>query len=214
MKPIIFNTEMVRAILEGRKTMTRRVVSENVLDRYHKHVEYCDYAVSQGKPCYRRYEKQFFKDYARYAIGEIGDTLYVRETFAGTWTPADGKCGYVYKADGQPPDFPYWGHFWIPSFHMHKEAARLFLKVIDIRAERLQNITKQQAVAEGIGDLFLDNVACYNVKPISTESIAIKQFELLWNSTIKRHNLDKHGWHANPWVWVVEFKIEYFIPSM
>lgn len=138
-KPILFNTDMVRAILDGRKTVTRRVIPEHIIDKYYDYDEWCNCVMPSDIHCVRAYEKQFFIDYTRY---QKGDILYVRET----WKPA--KNGYFYKADWEKESIADITK-WRPSIHMPKEAARIFLKVTDVRVERLQDITEEQAVKEG-----------------------------------------------------------------
>lgn len=172
MKPILCNTEMVRAILEGLKTVTRRVVKPQhlrVLDSpYHKeHPETLDKVLLE-RLCEPPYQ--------------LGQTLYVRETWAA-WSRTYGFAPEIhYKADGET--LP--GVKWRPSIHMPREAARIFLRVTDVRVERVQDIDDDGVVAEGlnIGD----------------------PFDELWNRTIKPADRDLYGWDANPWVWVIEFE--------
>ena len=198
-KPIVFNkqigTEMVRAILDGRKDATRRIVKGFIPDDAvwgytaftPKGYISCRGTFADG------YGEKFFK-----LPCESGDTLYVRETWCGL--PANeaghmrGHTIYYYKADGElrPKG---WRGTWHPSIHMPKEAARIWLKVTDVRVERLQEITEVQAQAEGCNSGLLTG-AC----------TARGQFEDLWNSTVKKSNLDRYGWDANPWVWVIEFE--------
>lgn len=142
MKPILFSTPMVQAIIEGRKTQTRRVVKEKVVEEY---FDYDDWVSSVGKPegvsCTRMYEKEFFLNRCSY---QVGDILWVRETFC----PLSNRK-YLYKANHLPPaeiEFIKWK----PSIFMPKEACRLFLKVTDVRAERLHDISDEDARAEGV----------------------------------------------------------------
>lgn len=196
-KPILFNTEMVRATLDGRKTCTRRLVKPQpdekqkfpfgfVTDSTEKKevgcfgfgTNECGGSIQYVKPPYG------------YAPGDI---LYVRETWCDDrqFTHDSTPGRYFYKASES-------GNFkWKPSIHMPKEAARIFLKVTDVRVERLQNIT-----ADGIRNEGLSSAAvhCGDVE------IALKEWENLWNSTIKKSDLDRYGWGANPWVWVIEFE--------
>lgn len=204
-RPILFNTDMVRAILDGKKTETRRLVTK-------KFIIQPDQEINQnGKGRFELYnvtprcgipQNVFFKP-----PYQPEDILYVRETWG--WDPC-WDCGldtekngcpyehdriynqknreygcYCYKASLDDGDTPSVGT-WHPSIHMPKEAARIFLKVTDIRPERLQDIDDDGVVAEGlqIGDPFDD----------------------LWNSTIKKADQDRYGWDANPWVWVIEFE--------
>ena len=191
-KPILFNTQMVRAILDGRKTCTRRIVKPQPTAHY---------GVQCIKPPY-----------------QPGDILYVRETWCGWYLPLVGMH-YCYRAtepDGNKrPTSPEYDCdvekiSWHPSIHMPKEAARIWLKVTDVRVERLQNITPKGAENEGVGNLFYDDIG-YGEKNYGTEvdpeyGITKEQFAWLWESTIKKTDLDRYGWDANPWVWVIEFE--------
>ena len=191
-KPILFNTEMVRAILDGRKTCTRRIIKPQLTAHY---------GTQCVKPPY-----------------QPGDVLYVRETwgiYTESWLDADY---FIYKADypanaatytyqdGTICDLPRWH----PSIHMPKEAARIWLKVTNVRVERLQDITPKGAESEGVGNLFYDDIG-YGEKNYGTEvdpeyGIAKEQFAWLWDSTIKKSDLDRYGFNANPWVWVIWFE--------
>lgn len=208
MKPILFNTEMVKAILEGRKICTRRIIKnkyENAdidwfENKYGKRLVY----IQNDAPAPRKNPKGT-TTHSLVAMEEIkkpckvGDILYVRETWCDRWLPdgfLQGNDRYGYKADGIP-SYGYWGNenqckdnVWIPSIHMPKEAARIFLKVINVRAERLQDITEDQIKKEGIRKEF---------PPQAQDA-----FQELWDSTTKEYR-----WRLNPWVWVIEFeKIE------
>lgn len=229
-KPILFNTEMVRAILDGRKTCARRVIKPQPQSRL------CyTYAGSHkgciGKWTYpNRRAHEFWGE--EYKLPEnikdeelskqwnppyhTDDILYIRET----WTEECGK--YYYRADydsdyldpcetlssGYPASCR--NHLgcdgcmatstrihWHPSIHMPKEAARIWLKVTNVRVERLQKIT-----ADGIRNEGLSSAAVH----CGDMEIALKEWENLWNNTIKKSNLDRYGWDASPWVWVVEFE--------
>lgn len=198
-KPILFNkqigTEMVRAILDGRKDATRRIVKGFIPDDAvwgytaftPKGYISCRGTFADG------YGEKFFK-----LPCESGDTLYVRETWCGLPVNEAGHMRghtiYYYKADGElrPKG---WRGTWHPSIHMPKEAARIWLKVTDVRVERLQEITEVQAQAEGCNSGLLTG-AC----------TARGQFEDLWNSTVKKSDIDRYGWDANSYVWVIEFE--------
>ena len=132
-----------------------------------------------------------------------GDILYVRET----WKKAPN--GYYYYEDWQRDDIADVTK-WKPSIHMPKEAARIWLKVTNVRVERLQDITPKGAESEGVGNLFYDDIG-YGEKNYGTEvdpeyGIAKEQFAWLWESTIKKSDLDRYGWDANPYVWVISFE--------
>lgn len=206
--PILFNTEMVRAILDERKSCTRRLVKhdvEAVLNSpYHKeHPEVEDKQII-SKLCNPPYQP--------------GDILYIRETWA--WCPCwdcglnveETGCGheqeqkyngekkehgcYIYRASCADNEYPS-ADTWHPSIHMPKEAARIWLKVTDVRVERLQEIS-----IDGIRNEGLSSMAVH----AEDMEIAMEEWKNLWNSTIKKSDLDRYGWDANPWVWVIEFE--------
>ena len=185
-KPILFNTEMVRAILDGRKDATRRIVKGFIPDDAvwgytaftPKGYISCRGTFADG------YGEKFFK-----LPCEPGDILYVRET----WKKAPN--GYYYYEDWQRKDIADVTK-WKPSIHMPKEAARIWLKVTDVRVERLQEITSEQICREGV------EVEYPHVLNGEEKRYA---FSTLWNSTIKKSDLDRYGWDANPWVWIIEF---------
>lgn len=190
-KPILFNTEMVRAILDGRKTCTRRLVrflpGENP--------QWTGY-IRDGLMLYNgRNEPCIIK-----VPYQPGDTLYVRETWCGLPVNEAGHMRghtiYYYKADGElrPKG---WRGTWHPSIRMPKEAARIWLKVTDVRVERLQEITSEQICREGV------EVEYPHVLNGEEKRYA---FSRLWDSTIKKSDLDRYGWNASPWVWVIEFE--------
>ncbi len=202
MKPILFNTEMVRAILGGRKSCTRRIVKgfipNNAVWGYTaftpKGYISCRGTFADG------YGEKFFK-----LPCKLGDILYVRET----WKKAPN--GYYYYEDWQRNDIADVTK-WKPSIHMPKEAARIWLKVTDVRVERLQEITEEQACMEGTNPW---DEACYENNgwhptlsdPDSGgEPNMVDGFHKLWNSTIKKSDIDRYGWDANPWVQVIEFE--------
>lgn len=170
-KPMLFNTEMVWAILEGRKTVTRRVVKPQPESRP---VPMTKDSCWPGCFAVQGTEKVVRLPY------QPGDTLWVRETWA------EMPYGFVYRADEGEPDGWDCDDRWRPSIHMPREAARIFLRVIDVRVERLRDITATQAMSEGFTDW--------------------NDFVELWNCTIKSADRPTYGWEANPWVWVIEFE--------
>ena len=198
-KPILFNTEMVRAILDGRKSCTRRLIKHNVdailNSPYHKeHPEVEDKQII-SKLCQPPYQP--------------GDILYVRETW-GYPIDLNSDEQYVFRADEVAESgFKNDSNIWHPSIHMPKEAARIWLKVTDVRVERLQEITEEEAKAEGINEEWARSWwhPTYDDPDSGGYPRYRDTFALdLWNSTIKKSALDKYGWDANPWVWVVEFE--------
>ena len=223
-KPILFSTEMVQAILEGRKTQTRRIIkpqpdfnkawknlgfSENKFG-IKTELEIPDVDVTGNflgvsSPI----EIDGFKATGM-CIPNIpikihkGDILWVRETWQTAWNFYKKSCETIYKADGG-----YWIDDdvimkWKPSIYMPKEAARIFLEVTNVRVERLRDISEDDAIAEGIERVSIapfvhrfKNYLCNNKFIGPKES-----FKTLW---MKINGID--SWKANPWVWVYEFKI-------
>lgn len=187
-KPILFNTEMVRAILDRRKTCTRRVI---------KLPENMD-GIPVGKGGDSSNPLGFmYPGCIKRPQYQPGDILYVRET----WKKAPN--GYYYYEDWQRNDIADVTK-WKPSIHMPKEAARILLKVTDVRVERLQEITEEGAKKEGA----IDNRGFIHSPDNEYDSVhtAREHFAEIWDSTIKKSNLDRYGWDANPWVWVIEFE--------
>lgn len=190
-RPILFNGAMVRAILAGAKTQTRRVITAEWArcldlddpDDRTSALEQCPY----GKP---------------------GDRLWVRETWGG-----DSLCGYAYRADhpdwlrfhgdGEQPSGP-----WRPSIHMRREASRLTLEVVSVRVDRLQDISEEDAMAEGIVPMSSGDFPDYSVPIADWERVpdrcvtAVDSFRSLWDSI----NAKCAPWASNPFVWVIEFR--------
>lgn len=204
-KPILFNTDMVKAILDGRKTVTRRVVKPqpetNLLEWLQQKNE-------------------------RKIPYDVGDILYVRET----WTDR-GDSSYMYKADYRENEKFYRGGKevavkWKPSLFMPKEAARIFLRVTNVSVTRLQDMTDNDVAKEGVpGDIDypISSIYCpyckgeglvgtlhsgtlgYMEVECNHCDTRIKRFKNLWDFTIKQ-DIDKYGWSANPWAWIIEFE--------
>lgn len=170
---------MVRAILDGRKTVTRRLIKHDVdailNSPYHKeHPEVEDKQII-SKLCMPPYQP--------------GDILYVRETWR-EHSPGFPNL-FIYKANYKVCKVK-----WHPSIHMPKEAARIWLKVKDVHVERLQEIDDKGAYDEGAGE----KDVIYQIGG------RVCDFAKIWNSTIKKSDLDRYGWDANPLVWVIEFE--------
>lgn len=213
-KPILFNTEMVRAILDGRKDATRRIVKGFIPnDAVWGYTAFTPKGYISCRGTFADgYGEKFFK-----LPCEPGDILYVRETWGISNLDDERKMAYiVYRASEEQenegcrevhlPDEKFEKMYesmaesepeWHPSIHMPKEAARIWLKVTDVRVERLQDITADSIRNEGLSSLA---VHCGDME------IALKEWENLWNSTIKKSDIDRYGWGANPWVWVIEFE--------
>lgn len=180
--PILFNMKMVRAILDGRKSCTRRIIKPQPQGYFEVSEEPLYIYDTDGK------QGKITPPY------QPGDILYVRET----WKQAPN--GYYYYEDWQKDDIADVTK-WKPSIHMPKEAARIWLKVTDVRVERLQEITRLSVQKEGIE---VDPKECAGKFDFITELFLL--FQKLWDSTIKKSDLDSYGWDANPYVWVIEFE--------
>ena len=213
-KPILFNAEMVRAILGGRKSCTRRIIKQQPKGFFSA------FEVSE-EPLYI-YDTDGNQEKITPPY-QPGDILYVRETFA--WQPCwdcgmdceQGGCEheaerrlhdekkehgcYMYRAAYEDNEYPS-ADTWHPSIHMKKDIARIWLKVTDVRVERLQDITEVGIRKEGIE---VDPKECAGKFDFISELFLL--FQRLWNSTIKKSDLDRYGWNANPWVWVIEFEL-------
>lgn len=224
-RPIIFNSDMARAILEGRITQTRRVIKNwppkiNVLKTIrgisvikggkglvgkpgiHKSISNKHGALSINingqwlgvKPAEFEWVCPF---------GVPGDRLWVRETFTEVLTrPFDNDSGkVVYRADGwegSDPDYPV---KWKPSIHMPRKFSRITLEITDLRVERVQNISPEDILAEGVitrvpisQELSLQKIVEYSQE----------YFAELWDSINAKRG---YSWESNPWVWVVEFEV-------
>lgn len=181
MKPILFNTNMVKALLDGRKTVTRRVVKPQ--------------PIAEVRALYRKDDTDIWRSYGVDWWYEFrapfipGDILWVREAW-GTASDLLGSVpGPVYRADytgNELRELQEKHYRWHPSIHMPREAARIFLRVTGVRAERLQDIDDVGVLDEGleIGD----------------------PFDELWDRTLKPADRALYGWAANPWVWVIDFE--------
>lgn len=199
-KPILFNGEMVRAILDGRKTCTRRIVKDGIPDD--AMWGYTAFTPEGYISCRGAYADGYGEGFYKLPY-QPGDILYVRET----WHKAYDGEKYFYLADKMTNReerklLDYDNVKWRPSIHMPKEAARIWLKVTDVRVERLQDITDDGAKAEGANWKNGKNVG-WEEKMRRT---AVERFAEIWDSTIKKSDLDRYGWVANPRVWVIEFE--------
>ncbi|MDD6485316.1 MAG: hypothetical protein PUF61_00020 [Spirochaetales bacterium] len=216
--PILFNTDMVRAIMDGRKKVTRRICKDGnnytVPDMSFYNADKRTYAVhNYADP----------EHIEKLSIGERtcpicpGDILYVRETVwqkTGHYLDVDGETKAVfdnefrYVATDDEPEVG-WNYSWVkrPSIHMPKEAARIWLKVKDVRVERLQDMSDDDCEKEGLENFCKKCSALFSNCDTCLNDGGIKEdFKELWNSTIKKSDLDRYGWDASPWVWVIEFE--------
>lgn len=195
--PILFNMKMVRAILDCRKNCTRRIIKPQPQGYFEVSEEPLYIYDTDGK------QGKITPPY------QPGDILYVRETFIQAAAHI-----FWYKADDKP-----WMSkdlLWKPSIHMPKEAARIWLKVTDVRVERLQEMKPVDVIKEGAYPDCWDclntyeesgSQCCYGTEEQCSQCDGVMmEWEKLWNSTIKKSDLDCYGWNANPWVWVIEFE--------
>lgn len=194
-KPILFNTDMVRAILDGRKTVTRQAVKPQPQG----------YFEVNDNPLYI-YDMSFGNGRI-YPPYQQDDIMYVKET----WHKYKKRIGkgkscymaefYGYKAsiaNSEDSD-----EKWRPSIHMPKEAVRIWLKVIGVRVERLQDITEKQAKAEGFEPVMSTKDSSFYTP---WQGPPVGNFKYFWNYTIKKKDLPLYGWNANPWVWRIAFE--------
>ena len=212
--PILFNTDMVQAILDGRKTTKRQVMKPQPL--YYTGRRY----IFADDCCPKKWEDcdNIIKTYQY----QSGDILYVRETWAfipcigcnGDYARGTQPCYdfqaveyddgdsisdwcFVYRADCKTPE----RITWRPSIHMPKEAARIWIKVTDVRVELLQNMNTGDFLAEGV----VIRPEAFN-DPENAYWQAKEEFIHIWDATVKKAEKDRYGWDANPWVWVIEFE--------
>lgn len=228
--PILFNTEMVRAILDGRKTVTRRMIKSQPKSKlcytfagsHKKDIGRWGYP---SKTAHESWGEEFKlpDDITEEELKKkwnppyhTDDVLYVRETWAPIYPNKESNevCGYIYEEDSleeydkrYPDGKDYqWGGKWRPSIHMPKEAARIWLKVKDVRVERLQECGKGWCIdIEKEGIVTPQNPILY-INDDEFHDALREEFQKLWNSTIKKSDLDRYGWDVNPWVWVIEFE--------
>lgn len=180
--PILMSTPMVQALLEGRKTQTRRVIkgaSQETISAIHdRNNEYLKEVCPYGKPGDRLWVREMF----RYCKPYHPEDLYYEYKAYDILNPIGEKVeGLPYH----PNDYDRW---WRPSIHMPKAACRIWLEVVDIRVQRLHEITREECLAEGVDE------------PLP---FAKSGFASLWYSI---HKKEPYEWYSNPWVWVVEFK--------
>ncbi|MEM8487407.1 MAG: hypothetical protein AAF564_17785 [Bacteroidota bacterium] len=227
-RPILFNGEMVRAILDGRKTQTRRVMNPQwwdcefgeVMNGHLVGPEMFTPGVIDREGELQPAKEDVYGVYsedgefgAKSPCGKPGDELWVRETFAYTYESAlwpkvwqsdilsrhhktnkDGQT-VIYRADGEASPLTY--EKWRPSIHMTRWASRLQLRITDVRVERLQEISEEDARAEGVVIPSGEGI----LKPVTD---AKTWFGVLWDSIYAERGL---GWSVNPWVWVVDFEV-------
>ncbi|WP_122559744.1 hypothetical protein [Pseudomonas viridiflava] len=230
-RPILFSAPMVRAILSGQKTVTRRALNAQALKNIGYGVQLGECHELPSKGTLHPNSIVYYTDFCPY--GQPGERLWVRETWSDV--NLQGAPGIAYRADGdvrdlmedagfldddgafnyddprsKPYQFACWSEDllggkegrWRPSIHIPRWASRILLEITAVRVERLQDISEDQARAEGVR-LYTDHAELgewWHVDGIETYSAdPRKSFELLWTSV-------RGDWNSNPWVWVVQFK--------
>lgn len=212
-KPILFNTDMVRAILDGRKMVTRRVIKPQPKSKLcyafaGSHKKDIRRWVYPSKTAHEFWGEEFKlpDDITEEELKKkwnppyhTNDILYARET----WGEGYEEGTYIYKADDKLANLPEFKEssklIYHPSIHMPKEAARVFLKVTNVRVERLQCMSWDDICNEGI-------TPDSDIRDKFSFEMLQNKLKNIWNSTIKKSDLDRYGWDANPWVWVIEFE--------
>lgn len=215
--PILFNPGRVQDILDGRKKATRRIIKFPV-NTFTNELPKAQHVKVYGDTLYGEtvhfYEEPFYSFYMKPPY-RTGDILYVRETWQYLYELDDNEQiiedtgRYYYAATDKMPFDSYVDSHgvtsfnipWRPSIHMPKAAARIWLKVTDVRVERLQNMTLDDFLNEGVvlrPEAFND--------PENAYWQARDIFKGIWDSTIPKAKLPEYGWDANPWVWVIEFE--------
>lgn len=219
-RPMLYSTPMVQALMNGTKTQTRRQIKDAI--RVEKVPQYLEYKDDWDKYMvgYSNYQYKLIKSSVN-----IGDIIWVRETFQHTEilniNPEDENYGFVYKADSQPWE-DYEGWVWKPSLFMPKDACRLWLKVTNVRVERLQDISEEDAENEGLEkdySTFFDTNKEYSFPDYNTPRTEIKRGKKVKiSSGLFKYAVDsykslwqkingKDSWDANPFVWVYDFEV-------
>jgi hypothetical protein len=212
--PILFSTAMVTAILEGRKTMTRRIVKpqppENCNEPIFDENGYGFFF--EGLDTEGDCDDQFPQNDSgiQCPYGGIGSILWVRETFAFATDFGNSTDRIFYKASYENGGIYDDVKKWKPSIFMPRTASRISLEITDIRVERVQDITEEDAIAEGIVEIAMSFVgggrmSGYGVAGATAKDVfstRIGAFQNLWNKI----NGKRASWESNPWVWVISFK--------
>jgi hypothetical protein len=214
-KGILFSTAMVQAIMDGRKSMTRRVVKVDKLNEWQAVNDCRKEWVKADVPCYLARLKASEAIGVMYPKYDVGDILWVRETWAKpedvsnyTFDPALKPGEYLFKADmTNPLDI---AGKWRPSIFMPREAARIWLRVTNVRCERVQEITDSDAIHEGCSGAECDCLklgrgwmGCESCMNTGWQEPPTVEFMQLWDCLNSKRG---YGWDANPWVFVYLFE--------
>lgn len=216
-RPIIFNTQMVRSVMDGAKTQTRRILKFKTFGFGKDGAPASIYMDGSGKGWVAWMTQNVSAEYTakiypgevgfKCPMGEIGSIIYVRETWAELINGHNERY-FAYKADGIPNKSDVGDWNWRPSIHMPKAAARIFLRITDIKVERLQDISEEDAVAEGVQqDVPVEKnfqikkrYRHYSDPTIHHCEDAKSSFRSLWRSIY-----GTESWESNPWVWSISF---------
>lgn len=192
---MIFNDEMVRALLSGKKKQTRRVISD-------RHIHLFDVASNVGE-CYslesgaeHANSQSYYREFCPF--GSVGDRIWVRETWA-RYNIDQYTHDMAYRAT-PPEDWPDGGR-WRPSIHMPRWASRITLEITDVRVEQLNAISENDAQSEGVGKLREGFWQHYQPGWTQHQLSARGSFATLWKSIY-----GEESWNSNPWIWVIEFR--------
>ena len=205
-KPILFSGEMVRAILDGRKTMTRRVIDFNKIARKTG----CTNATLAYSNTFKSWAVVDGNGSADMCLvncpyGQPGDRLWVRETFCDRNNNGE-QIKPLYRADGQEYEYGDGWHFeakWKPSIFMPRMYSRITLEITNVRVERLQKINNADALAEGTPGTWVENSEYPGGYEENENKVHVFFFRQLWDSINAKRG---YSWDANPWVWVIEFR--------
>lgn len=225
-RPILFNGDMVRAILEGRKTQTRRAVKTRIVtddtaqwsfcvdstNRKSVNMWTCAVLDENGKRYTSRGRERVVVN-LKCPYGQAGDKLWVREawTIDNTTQDENGVCPSIYRTDLEAGGYDRswtWqgGRRWTPSIHMPRWASRITLEITDVRVQRLQDISEEDAIAEGmqksIGGIWCGSLHKAHGFP-RQHNTAVEAFADIWDSIYAKRG---YTWAANPWVWAIGFQ--------
>jgi hypothetical protein len=218
-RPIDFNDEMVSALRKGRKSQTRRLVDPQPWPITKESFMMIgatqgDWGWSTGSPsstivsCKATGPTDYAKDYSPY--GQIGDHLWVRESFSRRMDCEDGTdkaLHYLHYKNGYNGSLDMEWHSyekWQPAKKMPRWASRILLEITDIRLQRLQDISEEDAIAEGAGTAMFEVLVPGRAGPLRSPMCYKAGFACLWDKIYRKKDL---GWYVNPWVWIYSFKV-------
>lgn len=223
---MLFNTEMVQALLDDRKGATRRIVKGYIPDD--AIWGYTAFTPKGYISCRGTFVDGYGEKFFKLPCAK-GDIIYVRETWK-CWRAHryEATADIMFRAGGDGVQLQFengntdsinrfdYDRFvnkwfshngeWKPSLFMPKEAARIWLKIRDVRVERLQDMTEEDAKREGCAAWYHEYRGAVFGDEDAEEGTAMDMFKDIWHSTIKKADIQLYGWENNPWVWVIEFE--------